>query len=125
LDTEVLAKHEKRPYFELDSLDDLASKVTVAHNAVLSVREAVLGVSDDLEYVPHGTKADPDPQYRKKLLETFHIIQSLFFICDNIKSVVAPPLEREVRRLAPNAFKEEHVPSKQVREAFERLRSRK
>jgi hypothetical protein len=131
LDTEVLANHEKRTSFELDYLDELASTVTVAHNDVLNVREAILRVSDDLAHVPHGTKADPDPQYRKKLLETFHIIQSFWFICDNIKSVVAPSLEREVRRLAPNAFKEEYVPltpSEEAREGLERLkrlRSRK
>jgi hypothetical protein len=125
LDTEVLANHEKRTSFDLDYLDELASTVPAAHNAVLRVREAILRVSDDLAYVPHGTRADPDPQYRQKLLDNFHIIQSFWFICDNIKNVVAPPLEREVRRLAPNAFKEEYVhptPSELAREGLERLK---
>ena len=113
--------------FELEALDNLASKLAVALNAVSSVRKAILAVSSDLAYVPRGTKADPDPQYRKKLLETFHIIQNLSFICGNIES----PLKREVRRLAPNAFEEKYVstwedwPSEQAREGLERLRSKK
>ena len=122
--------------FELEALDNLASKLAVALNAVSSVRKAILAVSSDLAYVPRGTKADPDPQYRKKLLETFHILQSLLFSCRDIASDVVPELEREVRRLAPDAFKEEYIeehistreidlPSEQAREALERLRSKK
>jgi len=118
--------------FDLGALDHLASKLAVALNAVLSVNEAILAVSSDLAYVPRGTKADPDPQYRKKLLETFHILQSLLFICRDIASDVVPPLEREVRRLAPNAFKEEYIstreidlPRKLALEGLERLRSKK
>jgi hypothetical protein len=143
LDTEILAKHEKsrrRTSFEHDLLNDLASEAVVAHNSALRVRELISEVYSDLQYVPHGTKADPDLQYRMKLLETFHIIQSLLVTCRHIETFVAPPLEGEVRRLASNAPKEKNVikeeyvpltPSERARvglerlERLKRLRSRK
>jgi hypothetical protein len=140
LNTKKLPKHEKRRRrnsFELAPLNDLASKVVAAHNNALSVREAALEVSSDLQYVPDGTKADPDLQYRMKLLGAFHILQSLLVTCRHIEMFVAPRLEREVRSLAPNAFKDKEVfqeeyvpltPSEHARvglQRLKRLRSRK
>jgi hypothetical protein len=122
--TDQHEKPRRRTSFELDHLDDLASKVVVAHNTALSVSEAILEVYSDLQYVPHGTKADPDPQYRMMLLGTLQMIQSLLFTCGHIERFVAPPLEREVRRLAPVPL----TPSEEAREGLERLkrlRSRK